>query len=196
MILDLEPKLKKKRGEEFFALPEGIDDDWVREHQKALVDEQRQKIQKKFEKENEKLVADGQKEMKAKELEERMEVADEMAAKFKAERKKGKIEAEGKSPSVEKFEQNIEKLDERIATLQTQSEDRENNKEVALGTSKIVSDNLPPCLSGWDSALTCFAELHRSPPHGRLLEEVRRAYRALLLQDFAGEVRLGHQVCG
>ena len=144
MILDLEPKLKKKRGEEFFALPEGIDDDWVREHQKALVDEQRQKIQKKFEKENEKLVADGQKEMKAKELEERMEVADEMAAKFKAERKKGKIEAEGKSPSVEKFEQNIEKLDERIATLQTQSEDRENNKEVALGTSKIVSDSPPP----------------------------------------------------
>jgi len=137
MMLDVDPKIKKKRGEEFFALPEGIDDDWVTEHQKALVEEQRQKIQKKFEKENEKLVAEGQKEMKAKELEERMEVADEMAAKFKTERKKGKIEAEGKQPTIDKLELSIEKLDQKIATLQTQSEDRENNKEVALGTSKI-----------------------------------------------------------
>jgi DNA topoisomerase-1 len=141
MMLDLDPKLKKKRGEEYFALPDGIDDDWVKEHQKALVEEQRQKIQKKFDKENEKLAADGQKEMKAKELEERMEVADDLAKKFKDERKKGKIEAEGKGPTVEKFQQNLEKLDQRIATLQTQSEDRENNKEVALGTSKIVRDD-------------------------------------------------------
>ena len=139
-MLDLEPKLKKKRGEEYFKLPEELDDEWVKEHQKALVEEQRQKIQKKFEKENEKLVAEGEKEMKAKELEERMEPARELEKKFKAEWKaKGKIEAEGKSPSVEKLDAALEKLDQRIATLQTQSEDRENNKEVALGTSKIVS---------------------------------------------------------
>jgi DNA topoisomerase I len=139
MMLDLDPKLKKKRGEDYFALPDGLDNDWVIEHHKALVEEQRTKIQKKFDKENEKLVAEGDKEMKAKVLEERMEVADDLEKKFKAERKKGKIEAEGKSPSIEKFEQNLEKVDQRIATLQTQSEDRENNKEVALGTSKIVS---------------------------------------------------------
>ena len=139
MMLDLDSKLKKKKGEEYFALPDGLDNDWVIEHHKALVEEQRTKIQKKFDKENEKLVAEGEKEMKAKVLEERMEVADDLEKKYKAERKKGKIEAEGKSPSVEKLEQNLEKLDQRIATLQTQSEDRENNKEVALGTSKIVS---------------------------------------------------------
>lgn len=140
MMLGLEPKLKKKRGEEYFALPEDVDDAWVKTHQAALVEEQRSKITKKFEKENEKLVAEGQKEMKAKELEERLEVADELEAKFKQENKKGgKIEPEGKAPTVEKFEQSLEKLDQRIATLQTQSEDRENNKEVALSTSKIVS---------------------------------------------------------
>lgn len=138
MMLDVEPKLKKKRGEAFFALPDGLDADWVVEHHKALVDEQRQKIQKKFDKENEKLATEGQKEMKARELEDRMQVVNELEKKFKDERKRGKIEAEGKSPSVEKFEQNLERLDGRIATLQTQSEDRENNKEVALGTSKIV----------------------------------------------------------
>jgi DNA topoisomerase I len=139
-MLAHEPKLKKKRGEEFFALPEGMDQEWILKHQQELVEEQRQKIRKKFEKENEKLVAEGKKEMKAKELEERMQVADELEEKFKAERKnKAKIEPEGKSPSVEKMEAQIEKLDQRIATMRTQAEDRDNNKEVALGTSKIVS---------------------------------------------------------
>ena len=139
MMLDLDGKLKKKMGAEYFALPDDIDEDWVKEHQKALVEEQRSKIKKKFEKDNEKLLADGEKEMKSKMLDERLEIADELEDKFKQERKKGKIEAEGKSPTVEKFEQQLEKLDQRIATLKTQSEDRENNKEVALGTSKIVS---------------------------------------------------------
>ncbi len=139
MMLDLDPKLKKKKGAEYFTLPDGLDEEWVKEHHAALVEEQRSKITKKFEKENEKLVADGEKEMKAKELEERMAVADELEEKFKTERKKGKIEAEGKGPSVEKCEGNLEKLEQRVATLKTQSEDRENNKEVALGTSKIVS---------------------------------------------------------
>nr|POE49503.1 dna topoisomerase 1 [Quercus suber] len=140
MMLDLEPKLKKKRGETYFALPEGLDNEWVKEHQAALVEQERQKIQKKFDKENENLSAQGEKEMKAKELTDRMEVADELEQKFKDERKKGgKIEAEGKGPTVEKYEANLDKLDTRIANMTLQSEDRENNKEVALGTSKIVS---------------------------------------------------------
>ncbi|KAI7223417.1 topoisomerase I [Hortaea werneckii] len=137
MMLDLDPKLKKKKGEAYFALKEGIDDEWVKGHQDAMVEEQREKIRKKFEKDNEKLVAEGQKEMKPKELDERLKAADELADKFKDERKRKKIEAEGKSPSIEKFEQQLEKLDTRIATMKTQSEDREQNKDVALGTSKI-----------------------------------------------------------
>jgi DNA topoisomerase-1 len=139
MMLDLDPKLKKKKGAEFFALPEDLSGDWVKEHQALLVEQERTKIQKKFEKENEKLEAEGQKPMKDKDLKERMSVASELEAKFKKELKTGKVEAEGKGPTVAKFETQIEKLDQRIATAKTQSEDRENNKEVALGTSKIVS---------------------------------------------------------
>lgn len=139
MMLDLDPKLKKKKGAEFFALPEDLSGDWVKEHQALLVEQEKTKIQKKFDKENEKLEAEGQKPMKDKELKERMSVASELEAKFKKELKTGKVEAEGKGPSVAKFETQIEKLDQRIATAKTQSEDRENNKEVALGTSKIVS---------------------------------------------------------
>lgn len=137
MMVALEPKLKKKKGEEFFALPEGLDKEWQEEHHKFLVDELRTKIQKKFDKENEKLEADGEKQMKAKELEDRMIPVEELETKLKAELKKGKVEPEGKSASVEKYEKDIEKLDARIATMRTQAEDRDNNKEVALGTSKI-----------------------------------------------------------
>jgi DNA topoisomerase-1 len=137
MMIDLDPKIKKKKGAEYFERPEDLDDDWVKQHQEALVEEQRQKIQKKFEKDNEKLVAEGEAEMKQKELNERLQVADELAAKFKKENKTGKVEAEGKGPSIEKFEAAVEKLQQRIETMKIQLEDKEGNKEVALGTSKI-----------------------------------------------------------
>ena len=61
------------------------------------------------------------------------------------------------------------------------------NKEVALGTSKIVS--LP---TEGRPRLTK-AELHRPASDGSVQQEVQRAYREVLLQDTAREVRLGHQ---
>ena len=139
MMIDVDPKIKKKLGTEFFDLDEDLDEAWILEHQSFLVEEQRQKIEKKFNKENEKLKADGEKEMKHKELEERLEITDELAKKFKNENKKKKVEAEGKGPSIEKFEGNLEKLDQRINNMLMQRKDKDNNKEVALGTSKIVS---------------------------------------------------------
>jgi len=138
-MIDIDPKIKKKKPASFFELHEDLDQEWIESHQKFLVDEQKTKIEKKFQKDNEKLVADGQKEMKAKELTERLEVATELEKKFKKENKTKKVEAEGKGPTVEKCEANLKKLDERINTMRLQAEDREGNKEVALGTSKIVS---------------------------------------------------------
>ncbi|KAK2765379.1 DNA topoisomerase 1 [Arachnomyces sp. PD_36] len=137
MMLDLDPKLKKKKGAAFFALDEDLDMDWIKEHQAFLVEEQRQKIKKKFEKDNEKLEAEGEKPMKAKELEERLEAAKELEDKYKKENKTKKVEPEGKGATVEKFENNLAKLEQRIETMSVQAEDKENNKEVALGTSKI-----------------------------------------------------------
>jgi DNA topoisomerase-1 len=139
MMLALEPKLKKKLGAEFFEYEEDLDDAWIQEHQKYLVEEQRQKIEKKFNKENEVLAAEGKQEMKPKELQERLMAASELDKKFKKENKSGKVEPEGRGPTVEKLEANVEKLDQRISTMRVQAEDKESNKEVALGTSKIVS---------------------------------------------------------
>ncbi|KAI4953858.1 hypothetical protein J4E91_002706 [Alternaria rosae] len=137
MMIDVDPKIKKKKGAEFFERPEDLDMEWVKQHQEAEIEEMRQKITKKFEKENEKLKADGEKEMKPKELEERMDKVNELAAKYKKENKTGKVEAEGKGPTVEKLEANIDKLNQRIENMKIQMEDKEGNKEVALGTSKI-----------------------------------------------------------
>jgi DNA topoisomerase-1 len=137
MILDLEPTLKKKRGAAFFQLDEDLDEEWVKEHQQFLVEELRTKIMKKFEKDNEKRKADKERPLPEKELKERLVAVKELEAKFKKENKTGKVEAEGKGATVDKFDKAIEKLDERVKTLELQAEDRDGNKEVALGTSKI-----------------------------------------------------------
>ncbi|KAB8596078.1 hypothetical protein FH972_025788 [Carpinus fangiana] len=137
MMLELDSKIKKKKGAEYFALPSQLDEEWVRKHQADLVAEQREKIQKKFDKDNEKRIAEGEKKMSGKELDERLEAVDELQKKFKKENKTKKVEPEGRGPSVEKLEQNIDKITQRIETMKVQSEDKEANKEVALGTSKI-----------------------------------------------------------
>ncbi|KAK0729068.1 hypothetical protein B0T21DRAFT_206242 [Apiosordaria backusii] len=137
MMLDLDPKLKKKKGAEYFALDEDITQEWLLEHQKFLVEEQTTKITKKFEKDNEKRAADGEPPLPEKELKERLKVATELEAKYKKENKTKKVEAEGKGPTVEKLEAAVSKFDDRIKTLELQCADREGNKEVALGTSKI-----------------------------------------------------------
>lgn len=76
--------------------------------------------------------------MKATELESRLQAAKDMEKKFNKENKTGKVEAEGKSPTVDKLEAAITKLEQRIETMELQAQDKEENKEVALGTSKIV----------------------------------------------------------
>jgi DNA topoisomerase-1 len=159
MMLDLDTRLKKKKGAEFFELDPDLDQAWIEEHQQFLAKELQEKIEKKFAKDNEKLEADKQAKLPAKELKERLKAVAELEAKFKKENKTKKVEAEGKGPSVEKLTAAVEKLDERIRTLEMQSADREGNKEVALGTSKIVS-----CLASaahrWIHMLTLSLELH------------------------------------
>ncbi|KAI1429958.1 eukaryotic DNA topoisomerase I [Xylaria sp. FL1777] len=137
MMLDIDSKIKKKKGAAFFEMDADLDEAWILEHQNFLVEEQRTKIQKKFEKDNQKLQEAGEKIMPEKELKERLKDADELAKKFKKENKSKKVEAEGKAPTVEKVEANVKKIEERIRTIELQAADRDGNKEVALGTSKI-----------------------------------------------------------
>ncbi|KAJ5921690.1 DNA topoisomerase 1 [Penicillium verhagenii] len=138
-MLDLEPSLKKKKGASFFDIDEDLTKEWIKDHQQFLLLEQEEKIKKKFEKDNEKRVADGEKEMKMPELTERLEPVKELEKKYNKENKTGKVEAEGRGPTVEKIEAAISKLDQRVETMSLQAQDKEDNKEVALGTSKIFN---------------------------------------------------------
>lgn len=139
MILDLDPKQKKRKGAEYFEMDESIDDEWVKKHLVFLVEELRTKTEKKFEKDNEKLKANKERPMPQSELKDRLKAVKELESKLKKEHKTNKVEAEGRGPTVEKLEAAVEKLEERARVLETQAQDREGNKEVALGTSKIVS---------------------------------------------------------
>jgi len=142
MIELIDDKQKKKKGSKYFELPEGLDKEWQKEHHKALVELEREKINKKFAKDNEKLVAEGEKEMKDKELQERLGAADELKQSLAAELKTGKVEAEGKGITVEKLEEKVEKLQTRINTMTIQGEDKKNTSDVALSTSRIVRISL------------------------------------------------------
>lgn len=137
MMLAIDPTQKKKRGAAYFELDEDLDQEWIEEHQAFLVEELRTKTTKKFEKENEKLKAEKEKPMPEKELKERLQAVKELEAKFKKENKSNKVEPEGRGPTVEKYLAGVDKLEDRIKVLETQAEDRDGNKEVALGTSKI-----------------------------------------------------------
>lgn len=140
MLLDLDPKLKKKKGAEYFALDKELNnDEWAKEHIEFLVEEQRVKINKKFETDNKKRVADGEKPHPDKELKERLKAAEDLGKLRRKEWKSKKVEAEGKGPTVEKIEQKIEKLEISLNQAERKMETQEDNKEVALGTSKIVS---------------------------------------------------------
>lgn len=141
-ILALEPGLKKKKPSYFKPDPEIDDENWILEHQQFLIEQEKEKIRKKFEKENEKLVENGENEQMVSELNERLKVVDDMEDEFRLENKTGIVEPKMKGPTVEKIESLIEKMDEKILKQEAEAKVREDNKTVALGTSKIVCSHI------------------------------------------------------
>ncbi|CEP17406.1 hypothetical protein [Parasitella parasitica] len=130
----LDPKQKKK-GE--FAEPESdLEDEWIVEHEANLVEKEKEKIKSRFEKQNDKLIEEKQPRMPQSELKEKLKAADELHDRLKKERKLDKIEPKG-NMTVEKLANAIRKIDERIAATKNQATDKEENKEIALGTSKL-----------------------------------------------------------
>ncbi|KAF2499135.1 hypothetical protein BU16DRAFT_557473 [Lophium mytilinum] len=126
-----------------------------KEHQVALVEEQRERVTKKLRKEkvNEKVVNEDETDIKNRELKERMEIADELSDQFKKENKSGK-------------------LTQRIETMEVEMVDKDNKEEVALGTSRLIEFiHVRPKLvrgSGRDTNV-----------EGKMSEEMRKkSYRA------------------
>lgn len=135
-LFTLDPKLKKKHPE-LVEDESDLDDDACERHEKSVLENNIDKAKKKFEKENLKLQGDGEKPQKPSVLEERLAAIEEDHETMVSERKSRKIEVTAKGTDADKLIANIQKLDDRIGTAKVSIEDRESNKTVALGTSKI-----------------------------------------------------------
>ncbi|KAF9932113.1 DNA topoisomerase 1 [Linnemannia zychae] len=135
MILSLEPKLKKKRPE--LLEPESdLEDSWIEEYETQLMEKEREKVKAKFEKDNEKRKENKEKPMPASELKDLLKEVDARAKELAKERKTGNV-TPTRGATVEKCNAQILKLDERIAATRLTLTDKEENKQTALGTSKI-----------------------------------------------------------
>ncbi|CAO3637079.1 unnamed protein product [Cunninghamella echinulata] len=134
-LFTLDKSLKKKKPE-LREDESDLDDEWIIEHEKSLMEKERERIKTKFEKQNEKLKAEGASPQPISELKEKLKEVDVMEAQLKKERKTGIVEVKS-NLTEEKILAKIEKIDERISATKTQATDKEENKEVALGTSKM-----------------------------------------------------------
>ncbi|KAI9489240.1 hypothetical protein BDB00DRAFT_844483 [Zychaea mexicana] len=134
MLFALEPSYKKKS--EYNEPESDMDDEWIAKHETELMAKEREKAKTKFEKQNEKLKAEGEKELPASHLKESLKAVNELEARLAKERKKGVAEPKGKM-TAERCITGIEKMDQRIAAMKIQATDKEENKEIALSTSKM-----------------------------------------------------------
>ncbi|GAA5865137.1 hypothetical protein JCM1840_003919 [Sporobolomyces johnsonii] len=126
---------KPKKYEEDYGSDESdLDDEWISSHEAALVVLEREKIRKKFEREQKKREEDGEKPMKDNELEKRLKGADKLEKQIKKDRKGGYTETK---LGEEKIVAALKKLDDRIRVAKTNALDKDEGKEISLGTSKI-----------------------------------------------------------
>lgn len=136
VLFDLDPKYKKKK--EYKDDESDIDDEWIVQHEESLREKEIEKAKKKFAKDNEKAVEDGTKPKSESELKERIQDIEDDFKRLKKERGTGKASLKRARPA-EKIEEAIGKLTERIKTHKLQMVDREEGKEVSLGTRSVIS---------------------------------------------------------
>ncbi|KAG8697548.1 DNA topoisomerase 1 [Ceratobasidium sp. 394] len=134
-LFTLDKKLKKKHPE-LDELESDLDDEFIERWEDAKREEEIQKARKKFEKDNEKRVEKGEKEEKESVLEDK--IADINTEYDRLAKERGTEEAVApKGRTTEKILESITKLDEKIKMFKFKMQDKEEGKEVALGTSKI-----------------------------------------------------------
>ena len=133
--------LNSSERKEYAALESEIDEDFIMSHQTQLVEQERTKIMKKVERDNQATIIaaaeskDEPKLLSQAEIDERLTAADKLASEFKEENKTKLVPS--KKTGIEGLKKQMEKLDDRIAAAKVQLKDRDENKTTALGTSKI-----------------------------------------------------------
>ena len=135
---------KYKKNKKYVDDESDLDDDAVADHEETMKALQIEKAQKKFAKDNEKLLIEGEQPQVDSVLKEKIKDIEEEFKRLKKERGTGRAAFKRERPA-EKIEDAIEKLDEKIKTFKLQMVDREAGKEVALGTRYARANSLMPC---------------------------------------------------
>lgn len=137
MILVLEPKLKNKQLHYFCEIDDLAKEDEEHIHH-TVIARQREQVLKKMQRDNEKLKLEKQEILteKSDEIKEKMAKIDDLEKEYKAELNGAKPEVK-KNLTVEKLQQQVEVIENRIVTTTLQLKDKEDNSEVSLGTSKM-----------------------------------------------------------
>ncbi|GLB37452.1 putative topoisomerase I [Lyophyllum shimeji] len=127
---------KYKKNKKYVDDESDIDDDWIAAHEEDLKAKEIEKAEKKFAKDNEKLVEEDKTPHTDDVLQDRIQAIEEDFKRLAGERGTKKATLKRERP-VEKIEEAIDKLTDKIKGFALQIEDRDAGKEVALSTSKI-----------------------------------------------------------
>lgn len=130
-----------KKNKKYKEDESDLDDDVIAAHEESWKAKEIEKAEKKFQKDNEKLVEEGKPAQKDSVLKEKLDDIEADFKRLKKERGTGKATLKRERP-VDKLEEAIAKLDEKIKTFKLQMEDREAGKEVALGTRCVMNPKL------------------------------------------------------
>ncbi|ODQ77123.1 hypothetical protein BABINDRAFT_169466 [Babjeviella inositovora NRRL Y-12698] len=128
--------LKQKRKGYFEEINDLTKEDERAVH-KYVIAKEIEKVQKKFEKDNIKLKEAKQPLLSKEELKTKLDKIRELKKEYTKEASSGKPIDLHPNDTVEKLEARVEKLEERIKTTCLQLKDKEDNSQVALGTSKL-----------------------------------------------------------
>ncbi|KAI6157814.1 DNA topoisomerase I [Pisolithus tinctorius] len=134
VLFNLDSKYQKMK--QYADDESDLDDEWIVEHEESLKKKEIEKVEKKFAKDNEKSVEEGNKPQDESVLREKIAAIEVEFKRIAKERGTGRASLKRERPA-ERIEESIQKLDEKIKTFKLQMDDREAGKEVALGTSKI-----------------------------------------------------------
>lgn len=132
-LFEVDSTLKKKRAD-LAADESDLEEEWIIKHEENLVAKERERVKNKFAKENEKRKAENEDPLPESHLEAKLKLVDEMEQRLKKERKTGRVDPG--NATAEKLLASIAKIDQRITATKIQATDKEENKEIALTTSK------------------------------------------------------------
>lgn len=124
---------KYKKNKKYADDESDLDDEWIESHEDQMKAKEIEKAEKKFAKDNDKLVEEGNIAQQDSVLQKRIADIEADYRRLAKERGTGKASLK-REKATDKIEQNIDKLDDTIKAFKLQIDDRDAGKEVALGT--------------------------------------------------------------